>query len=77
MTTLSNTATRHASEAPGILAVLASGIRRWWAGYISWRLQAGAIAHLKSMSDRQLKDIGISRSQIDFAVRGVVERDQF
>jgi hypothetical protein len=29
------------------------------------------------MSDRELKDIGISRSQIDFAVRGDVERDQF
>jgi uncharacterized protein YjiS (DUF1127 family) len=35
-----------------------------------------AIARLDSMSDRQLKDIGITRSQIEFAVRGDVERDR-
>jgi pimeloyl-ACP methyl ester carboxylesterase len=59
MSTLSNTTMSYASSATGILSVLATRFRRWLASYISWRLEA--TAHL--MSDRELKDIGISRSQ--------------
>jgi uncharacterized protein YjiS (DUF1127 family) len=40
------------------------------------RLEKLAIRQLKAMSDRQLKDIGIVRSQIEFAVRGGLERDR-
>jgi len=61
MSTLLNTATRRASGATGILAVLAGRVRGWWAGYMSWRLQEAATAHL--INDREPKDIGISRSQ--------------
>jgi uncharacterized protein YjiS (DUF1127 family) len=74
MRTLSNTIARRGSSDAGILAVLAGGIRCWWDSYNSWRLQEAAIARLKSMSDHELKDIGISRSQIDFAVMGDVRR---
>ena len=57
-------------------------LRRYWqrqtagAGYTSWRVQQAAIAHLRSMSDRELKDIGLSRSQIECAVMGERARDR-
>jgi uncharacterized protein YjiS (DUF1127 family) len=34
-----------------------------------------AIERLMTMSDRQLKDIGVAPSEIEFAVRGTTERD--
>jgi uncharacterized protein YjiS (DUF1127 family) len=43
---------------------------RWWVAYTAWRVERLAIAHLGAMSDRQLKDIGLVRSQIGFAVKG-------
>jgi uncharacterized protein YjiS (DUF1127 family) len=43
--------------------------------YIAWRIEQAAIAQLVSMSDRALKDIGLTRGQIPGAVRGEV-RDQ-
>ncbi|MGB8529169.1 MAG: DUF1127 domain-containing protein [Rhodoplanes sp.] len=45
-------------------------LKRWWAPYMTWRIEQAAIAQLWSMSDRQLKDIGIARSEITGAVRG-------
>ena len=50
-------------------------LRRWCTAYIKWRLQQSAISQLRSMSDRELKDVGISRVQIEFAVRGEAARD--
>jgi uncharacterized protein YjiS (DUF1127 family) len=50
--------------------------KRWWAGYRTWRAEQVAIARLYAMSDRQLRDIGIVRSEIEFAVRGDLERDR-
>jgi len=61
MSTHLNTATRQASGAADVLAVLLGRVRHWWAGYISWRLQQAATAQV--MSDREFKDIGISGSQ--------------
>ena len=45
-------------------------VKRWWVAYITWRIEQAAITHLYSMSDRELKDIGLTRSQIPRAVRG-------
>ena len=38
--------------------------------YMKWRLDALAITQLQSMGDRELRDMGVSRAQIEFAVRG-------
>ena len=38
--------------------------------YMKWRLDALAISQLQSMGDRELRDMGVSRAQIEFAVRG-------
>jgi uncharacterized protein YjiS (DUF1127 family) len=48
---------------------LAATVKRWWLAYITWRLQQAAIAMLCSMSDRELRDIGLTRCDIARAVR--------
>lgn len=42
--------------------------RRWLVAYRSWKAEQAAIARLHSMSDRELKDIGLTRSAITGAV---------
>jgi uncharacterized protein YjiS (DUF1127 family) len=45
-------------------------LKRCWLAYLDWRLQRLAINRLRSMSDRELKDVGLTRSQIESHVRG-------
>jgi uncharacterized protein YjiS (DUF1127 family) len=40
----------------------------WWDAYATRRGRALAAAHLRSFSDEQLKDIGLSRCEIEFAI---------
>jgi len=47
---------------------LVEALHRQWAAYQNWHTQQQAMARLRSMSDAQLKDIGL-RSQIEIAVR--------
>ena len=44
-------------------------LKSWWVAYITWRRERLAIRHLHSMSDRELKDIGVCRTAIEFAVK--------
>jgi uncharacterized protein YjiS (DUF1127 family) len=44
-------------------------LKRMWAAFIAWRIEQVAVGQLRAMSDRELKDIGLQRSQIEFAVR--------
>ena len=53
---------------------LGTTLNRWCVAYLTWRIERAAITQLGSMSDRQLKDIGISRSEIMSAVKGEVDR---
>jgi uncharacterized protein YjiS (DUF1127 family) len=43
-------------------------MKRWWGSYVRRRVEREAASRLWSMSDRELKDIGLSRSQIMGAV---------
>jgi uncharacterized protein YjiS (DUF1127 family) len=54
----------------------ATPFKRWWASLRRWRMERAAASQLCSMSDRELKDIGLSRSQIIGAVAGDVTRDR-
>jgi uncharacterized protein YjiS (DUF1127 family) len=54
---------------PGVR--LLAAIKRCWYAYSERRARQRAAARLRSWSDSQLKDIGISRGQIEFAVREV------
>ena len=49
---------------------LGASLKDWWIAYLTGRIERAAIAHLSSMSDRELKDIGLVRSDIRRAVRG-------
>ena len=64
---------RSAAASSGMRPSWAGGataaLMRWWAAYTSWRLERLAMSRLGAMSDRQLRDIGIVRSEIEFAVR--------
>jgi uncharacterized protein YjiS (DUF1127 family) len=60
-----------------LLRLLAARLRRgaaWiterWAGYRKWREYRSAVALLESFDDRQLRDIGLRRSEITGAVYG-------
>lgn len=55
---------------------LAATLKRWWLAYLTWRIEQEAITQLCSMSDRALKDIGLTRADITGAVRGEVPRDR-
>jgi uncharacterized protein YjiS (DUF1127 family) len=46
-----------------------TALKRWWSAYLLWRMEAAAIDRLRSMSDRDLKDIGLTRAAIVPAVR--------
>ena len=48
----------------------AAMLKGWWAACLARRIERAAILQLGSMSDRELKDIGLTRSQIVHAVRG-------
>jgi uncharacterized protein YjiS (DUF1127 family) len=48
---------------------LGGTLQRLWLAYMDWRLQRLAVSLLSRMSDRQLKDMGLTRGQIEFAVR--------
>lgn len=76
MSTISNTAARQSGAASRILGMLAAAPKRLLTAFITWRAQQAALAHLQAMSDRELKDIGLSRSQIEFAVMGERARDR-
>ena len=75
MSTTSNILSRSDTAAERPLQGLIRTLRRWWTAYIDWRLHQMALAQLRGMSDRELKDIGLFRTQIEAAVRGDLARD--
>jgi uncharacterized protein YjiS (DUF1127 family) len=69
MSTISNAVLPRNSAGDTLSKSIAKVAMRWWVAYMNWRLQRLAIHRLKAMSDRELKDMGVSRSQIDFVVK--------
>ena len=49
---------------------LVATVKLWWIAYLTRRVERVAIMHLHAMSERELKDIGLTRSQIEQAVKG-------
>ena len=76
MITMSSTAAQRVGVASKLLLTAAIGLKGWWLAYLTWRLQQKAIDRSQSLSDRQLNDIGLSRSQIERADRCDLERDR-
>jgi uncharacterized protein YjiS (DUF1127 family) len=46
-----------------------ASLKHWWSSYRTWHFERVAIRQLGSLSDRQLKDIGLDRSEIIRAVK--------
>jgi uncharacterized protein YjiS (DUF1127 family) len=55
-------------------AELKAALNHTWSTFLAWRLERAAIRQLNSLSDRQLKDIGLDRSEIMGAVRNGARR---
>jgi len=51
-------------------SVLVGTMKNWWIAYLTRRIERVAIVHLETLSDRELEDIGLTRSQIEWAARG-------
>jgi uncharacterized protein YjiS (DUF1127 family) len=54
----------------GAPASLRAALQRAWAVCITWRIEQVAIVTLNSMSDLDLQDLGLPRSEIARAVKG-------
>jgi uncharacterized protein YjiS (DUF1127 family) len=70
MRTLYNTTARLQSVAtqPGQFSQLIANLQSWWLAFLDWRIQREAIFQLEALSDRELKDIGLRRCEIESAV---------
>ena len=55
---------------------LAAVLKRWYVAYLNWRLRQAAIAELAVLSDRELKDIGLKRGEIENAVTNTLKRER-
>jgi uncharacterized protein YjiS (DUF1127 family) len=70
MSTISATsATAQGAAGQFAFGSLLGALKRWWTAYMTWRIEQAAIVALNAMSERELKDIGLTRSEIARAVR--------
>jgi uncharacterized protein YjiS (DUF1127 family) len=69
MSTLSNPTVQPDVFPAALSRRVAATVRRWWMAYMKWRLDDMAVRQLHSMTDRELKDMGVSRAEIDIRVR--------
>ena len=53
---------------PSWTALLQTKFRAWMTAYITRRIEQAAMQQLERMSDRDLRDIGLARSEITHAV---------
>jgi uncharacterized protein YjiS (DUF1127 family) len=66
---VSSTLERREQAGSGVLATLVATLKRLCVAYITWRMERSAIVMLRSMSDRELSLIGLSRSDIPGAAQ--------
>jgi uncharacterized protein YjiS (DUF1127 family) len=57
-------------------AALSAALTRWWVAYTAWRMERRAMAELVGMNDRELKDIGLTRTDVPAVIRGEFIRDR-
>jgi uncharacterized protein YjiS (DUF1127 family) len=52
---------------------LTGRLQSWWVAYLDRRIQREAALQLEALSDRELKDIGLRRCEIEGAVKSGVK----
>jgi uncharacterized protein YjiS (DUF1127 family) len=67
--TLTPTLTPPGLSEPAWCTTVSAALRRWWMAFGNILLERAAIAALSSMSDRDLRDIGVYRCEIEQCVR--------
>jgi uncharacterized protein YjiS (DUF1127 family) len=55
---------------------LVATLMRLWGAYLHWRIERQAIIRLRSMSDAQLDDIGLVRSETEFGPRADMDAER-
>jgi uncharacterized protein YjiS (DUF1127 family) len=75
MRTLSNTTARLQSVATQPSQLIAR-LQSWWVTYLGWRIQHEAILQLEALSDRELRDIGLRRCEIESVVKSDLKRER-
>jgi uncharacterized protein YjiS (DUF1127 family) len=73
---LSASALLRGSAAQSAARSVVRTFKRCWAACMAWHRERRAIAELSSMSDRDLRDIGVNRCEILRAVRGDTTRER-
>jgi uncharacterized protein YjiS (DUF1127 family) len=66
-------AVRVRSWGSGLIAT----VKTWWMSYLTRQIERAAIIQLHGMSDRELQDIGLTRRQIEQAVRDTLDHRPF
>jgi uncharacterized protein YjiS (DUF1127 family) len=54
---------------PAFMPALLAAAKRAWIAYVNWRIERAAIDQLFALSDRELEDIGLIRSEITDAAK--------
>ena len=54
----------------------AAVLKHWCEAYLNWRRRQTAIAELAVLSDRELKDIGLKRGEIENGVTSTLKRER-
>ena len=49
---------------PALMPAVLTAAKRAWIAYVNWRIERAAIDELFALSDRELEDIGLIRSEI-------------
>jgi uncharacterized protein YjiS (DUF1127 family) len=70
---IASTIEHHDAASSNIFTTLGALMQRLCAAYIAWRLQS-AVIFLQAMSDEQLSDIGLARSDLTSSVQGATSR---
>ena len=74
MSLISDSVAQREPLAGTILRGVGRALRNWWIAYVNWRLHQLAVTRLQSMSDRELKDMGVTRASIEVAVKRGTDR---
>lgn len=69
MSTISSSPAPQGITSQSLMGGVVASLKCWWMACRTWRIEQAAIDRLCSMSDRALKDIGLTRSGIPDAVK--------